>query len=138
MNKSELIAVRSYIDSDLNLILATWLRGLFYSDTLYSEIPKNVFMSEYRKILIALLTKSDTVVNVACLKDDPEVVLGYSILSNEAKCLHWVYVKKNWRGIGLAKDLVPSDITAATHTTKVGISIMKKKGLAFNPFLMVT
>lgn len=136
MNKSDLIAMRGFLPDDQNLILATWLRGLYYSDTWYSEIPKSVFMKEYHEVLLKLLASPNTEIKIACLKEDPYVVLGYAVYSSPHSALHWVYIKKNWRGIGLAKDLTPSSINTATHTTKVGLSVMKKKGISFNPFLI--
>lgn len=136
INKSELIAIRDYLPGDMNLILATWLRGLYYSDSWYSEIPKNIFMDQYHKIIKTILASPHTSVRVACLKEDPEVILGYAVLSNVHTAVHWVFCKKNWRGIGIAKDLVPNTVNSATHATKVGLGIMKKKGYIFNPFLI--
>jgi len=52
-----------------------------------------------------------------------DTILGYSILLPEA--VAWVFIKDRWRGIGLAKDLVPDTTKVFTHYNKVGLSIAK-------------
>lgn len=132
MNKNELIKTRAYKPEDRNFILATFLRGLFYGDSWFTIIPKHIFMEHYHKVIVYLLDKSTTEIKVSCLVEDENVVLGYSITSPDT--LHWVFVKKQWRGIGIAKDLVPESIKVVTHLTKVGLSIISRKKLDFNPF----
>lgn len=133
MQKNELVGIRDYLPGDRNFILATWLRGLYYGDSWFREIPKDIFMDNYHRALEGILASKAVSVRVACLKDDPEVILGYAIVSSGA--LHWLFVKSAWRGIGIAKSLVPSDTSTVTHLTKVGLGILKKHpGVIFNPF----
>ncbi len=134
MNKSDLITFRTFVPDDRNLILATFLRGLYYGESWFSLIDKNVFMNHYNKIVNAILDSPNIEIKIACLREDANTVLGYAIYSKDA--LHWVFVKKQWRGIGLARDLVPATIKTVTHLTKLGVSILHKKSLAFNPFLI--
>lgn len=135
MNKSDLVQIRGFLPDDRNLIFSTWLIGLFYGHTFYSLIPKHIFMANYHTVIENLLKSPKVEVRIACLKEDPSVILGYSILGSE-NAVHWVFVKKSWRGIGIAKDLVPATVVASTHFTKLGLSIMKKKNIAYNPFLV--
>jgi len=80
-----------------------------------------------------LLAKPDVTVKVACMKDAPDVILGYSVYSGTR--LDWVYVKDRWRGLGVAKDLVPTNITTVSHVTDTGRSILKKNSdILFDPF----
>jgi hypothetical protein len=134
INKSELITIREIMPDDTNFIYASWLRGLYYGDSWLSDVPKSVFMDHYHKVIAFILSKPTTTVKVACLKDDPSVILGYAVMSDVA--VHWIFVKKNWRGIRLAKDLIPSHLNTATHSTKVGMAIIKHKGWIYNPFLV--
>lgn len=133
MNKSELVVIRGYKPEDKSFIFASWLRGLYYGDTFYSDIKKQVFMENYHKIIEFILSRPTTEIKIACMPDSPDTILGYSILGKD--CLNWVFVKKAFRGIGIARDLVPPGITTVTHLTKTGTSIVKKKGWEFNPFL---
>lgn len=133
MNKSELVVIRGYRPEDKHFIYASWLRGLYHGATTYSDVKKQVFMENYHKILEFILQRPTTEIKVACLKEDQDVILGYSVLGKD--CLHWVFCKKAFRGIGIGRDLVPAHINTVTHMTKTGTSIVKKKGWEFNPFL---
>jgi hypothetical protein len=136
MMKDDLIAIRPTVESDKNFIMATILRGLYYGETWFAEIPKPTFMLHYHKVIEFLLNKDTTEVRIACLKDDPEIIVGYAILSPNINTSHFVFVKKAWRGIGIANSLVPSNTKFATHLTKTGLSIIRKKNIDFNPFLL--
>ena len=137
------IIVRSYKPSDRNFILATWLRGLYYGDTWYSSIPKAIFMENYHRILERFLAHPGIVIKVACLKDDHEIILGYSVARQfqhgeaDISVLDWIFVKSAWRKIGVAKMLLPTKLNACTHLTKTGSAILKQKlpNVIFNPFL---
>ena len=74
-------------------------------------------------------------VNTACLKDDIEVILAYSVLEATGMdtTLHWVFTKASWRDLGIAKKLIPANVTTCSHLTKVGRSL-KPKEWKFNPF----
>lgn len=71
-------------------------------------------------------------VKVACLEEEPDVVLGYAVYEGET--LHWVFVKKAWRKLEIASKLVPKKISRITHITKLGKSL-KDKEWVFDPFL---
>jgi hypothetical protein len=70
---------------------------------------------------------------VACLKEDPDVILGYSV--TDGTRIHWVHLKAAWRGIGLARSLIPKNADSASHMTKIGLAITKKyPQIKFRPF----
>lgn len=135
MNKNELVKIRNVELTDYNFIFATMLRGLYYGDTWYSQIPKDIFMKNYHNVVEHLLKKPTVSILVACLKEDESTVLGYSILENNI--VHYVFVKSAWRNIKIAKSLVPDGVQFVTHLTKVGNSILKKYDtVKFNPFII--
>lgn len=134
MDKNDLVMVRDYNDKDKNFVYSTFLRGLYYGDFWYGSMPKDVFMTEYHKVLDLILTKTSVKVKMAALKEDDETILGYSIYEDDI--LHFIFVKKAWRGIGIGRSLVPDTISKTTHLTKVGLSIKNKKEWIFNPFLI--
>lgn len=145
LDRKDLISIRDHTSLDRNFILATWLRGLYYGDTWFSQIPKAIFMEQYHAILERFLTRPDVKIKIACLKEDPEVILGYSVSRNlklgEANIvvLDWVFVKSVWRKIGVGKLLMPNRINACTHLTKAGSAIAKNKlpDMIFNPFIFM-
>jgi len=134
LEKTNLVSTRNSTPEDKNFILATWLRGLYYGDSWFREIRKDIFMENYHKVIENILARPGVSVQVACLKDDPEVILGYSV--SRGNTLDWVFIKAAWRGIGIAKSLLPKDLNVVTHLTKPGLSILKKKlpEVVFNPF----
>lgn len=141
--KKNLITVRDYTAHDHNFVLATWLRGLYYGNSFFSPIPKNIFMENYHKIITNFLLTPGLNIKVACLKDEPEVILGYTVLRNmkygeaDLRILDWVFVKSAWRKIGIAEMLIPQNTNVYTHSTKIGANIIRTKlpNCIFNPFV---
>lgn len=134
-DKSTLVTVRGAEAGDIPFIFSTMLQGLYYDkDGWFGEIPKGIFMDNYHHVIEQLLMHPSTRVAVACDPTKPDVIRGYSIYSADKPVLHWVFIKKAWRGIGIAKDLIPNNIKEVTHITQVGLSIIKKHGIVFNPF----
>lgn len=134
----EIVVHREYRETDKNFILATWLRGLYYGEPWYQQIPKEVFMTSYHAHLESLMSRPDTYIRIACLEDEPDVILGYAVFieTGDTVALSWVFVKSPFRKIGIAKGLLPINISAVTHLTRVGASLLNKlPGIVFNPFL---
>lgn len=127
--------VRDYKDSDKSFVMATFLRGLYHGDTWFSLIPRNIFMDNYKHVIASLVANPTNTIKVACLREDPDVIIGYSVLGHNFQTVHWVYVKSAWRKRGIAKSLVPQYPTSFTHLSAVGKSLMSKYPTAvFNPF----
>lgn len=130
-----LTLIRDMDSGDFNLVKSAFLKGLYYGDSWFSFMPKSIFMDNYKNIADALILSQKNKVRVVALKDEPSVILGYAILSKDDKTVHWVFVKKSWRGQGIARALLPSSIEAATHLSTVGRQLMSKLPLCvFNPF----
>lgn len=98
---------------DRPLIYATWLRGLYYGNKYYKTIDQSAYFATYPKVLEHLLNNSS--VQVACLSSDPDVVLGYVVYKGDT--VHWIYVKRAWRGLGIAKSLFPPIVNIVSHLT---------------------
>ena len=126
--------IRGYRSEDKNFIKATFLRGLYYGNDFYNLIPKQIFMDNYKNVAEALVS-GNYQINVACLKDDTDVILGFSVLSKDFATIDWVFVKAAWRKQGIAKSLLPQYPTDFSHFTLLGLSLSKKyKDCVFNPF----
>lgn len=125
--------IRDYKEADKAFIMATMLRGLYYGDSWFSQIPKNIFMQHYKAIIEAILTRSE--VKIACLCEDKEVILGYSLLSKDFQTIHYCFVKSAFRKQGIAKALLPQFPSQVTHLTALGKVLLPKfKDCVFNPF----
>lgn len=130
---SSLYEIRDFKPEDKSFVMATFLRGLYFGDSWFSLIPKDIFMSNYKLIAEAILAKHQ--VKVACLCEDKDVILGYSILSGDFKTIHWVFVKSAFRKQGIARALLPKYPTTVSHLTLVGKNLLPKfKDCVFNPF----
>lgn len=135
---SELYDIRDYTADDKNFVLATFLRGVYYAEgSWYKAIDKEIFMNHYKHIAEQTLVSDKVVIKIACLKEDPSVIIGYSILSSDYQAIVWVYVKKAWRLKGIGKSLVPQFPSAVTHSTTLGQQLIAKfHDVKFNPFYL--
>lgn len=124
------IEIRSATASDMPFIYATWLKGLYYGNVGFEDMDKATFFGTYHK-LIEKWAQVDRL-KVACLSDEPDVILGYACISN-SKTVRWVFVKRSWRRMGVAKALL-SDVTHCTALTDAGKAANKGR-LKYDPFL---
>jgi GNAT superfamily N-acetyltransferase len=126
-------SVRDFEATDKNLVIVSWLNGYYYGNDKFNKIPNILFFDNYRKTITDILASPLTTIKIACLSDDPDVILGFSVFDKDI--LHWVFVKKSWRNLGIAKELVPKDIKYCTHVTKSGEALRRKYGVILAPFI---
>src|SRR5271165_7333660 len=129
MNKQ--LTKRGPTDADEAFIYSTWLRGLYYGNDWFRKINKPDFFAKYRLVIDHLLRSSN--VDIICLNDSPDVIVGYSVYCGEK--LHWIYVKKSWRKLGIGKGLMPKGITCVTHLTKRAAKTKRAQALKFDPLI---
>lgn len=132
----DILTLREGKQSDFNLIKSTFLKGLYYGNSWFQEIPKDIFMSNYKKVIDLILEHPSTVTTIVCLKEDPDEVMALSVHSLDGTAVHWAYVKKKWRSQGLSKYIIPKNISIITHLTDSSKSPLKKyyPSVIFNPF----
>lgn len=136
-----MISLRPATEQDLPFIYSTWLKGLYYgwphcpSKGLLGLTPYPTYRGAYRSVLQGILARNRA--TVACLTDSPDVVVAYSIVSPDETTVHFVYTKRAWRKLGVARSLVPRDARYVTHLTRIGLSLLSKLPRAeYNPFLL--
>lgn len=126
-----MIKLRIALLTDENFIKATMLKGLYYGNEFFRQMKQDTFFKVYGEHVGNLLANSTVL--VACLAEDPDVILGYAIVDEPA--LHYIFVKEAWRGKGIATMLVQNlTLDVVTHLTTVGNTVRIKKLLEFNPF----
>lgn len=137
MNFQGLYNIRLGTKNDHNFVLATFLRGLYYGNTFFNKIPKDIFMNKYKLVAQALLASPDTKLIVACLPDEPDVILGYNLTNKVEDTIYFVFIKKAWRRRGIAKSLVPPNPKYISHLTSLGEDLLSKFETKpqFNPFI---
>lgn len=101
-------------------------------------------MTNYAKVAEAIVQSPNTRLIVACLKEDPDTIIGYSLVSADAKTLHFVYIKggkdesTSWRRKGIGRSLIPNTIEQVSHLTMLGRKLLiKLDKVVFNPFIGV-
>lgn len=111
---------------DQPFIYASWRNSATYS------VPRGTFKlskEDFRRMTgrIREMLK-DAHVRIACLEEDPQTIIGYSV-TNGAH-LNWIYVKVEYRKKGIGALLFPKNVTTVTnHLTKIGRVIAQEKGL---------
>lgn len=92
-------------------------------------MDKGVFMAEYGR----RLAQSVPTIEVACLKDSPETIIGF--IAYTAENVHWAYTKADYRGQKVLNLLIgDKKFSNYTSQTLPGAAIARKKGWVFNPF----
>lgn len=125
---SQSFKVRYAQEGDMNFIYSTWLKGLYFSCEYFKKIPSQVFFVDYQRIIDSILENPDVFLHVACLPDDQDVILGYSITTQNI--IHWIFVKESWRKLGICKALVPESLKRCTHVSNIGRTLMYKYGVS--------
>jgi GNAT superfamily N-acetyltransferase len=131
-----LIKLRDHQPTDLAFIYSTWLKGYYHGNEWFEKnhIDEESYHKIYHQVLEKILFKSNPTIKVAALSEDQDVVIGYSITSNNGTLLHWVWVRPVWRNLGIARRLIPSNVMEVSHLTKLARSL-KPKNWEYRPFL---
>lgn len=92
------LAIRLGRPSDLPYVVDTWAkRGHDRNERLGAATAR----------VRAILARADSVLRIACLPDDSDAILGWAVVSSdEPPTLHYVYVRKDARGQGIARLLL--------------------------------
>lgn len=117
-----------------NMIFAKFLRTLKYGNHYFRLIDKDAYFPRYHAYIESLLNRESSIVKLAVLTSDPDVVLGWALI--EPGILHYVWVDSAQRNQGIARTLCSEPFGVITHITNIGASIFSKlKDVKFNPFM---
>lgn len=119
------VVLRAYNpEKDQAFLYSTWRNSVFYDlDDQDMTKAKAWFKFKTAKIKSELIRAK---VLIACLSDDPDFILGYSVAN--VNHLLYVYVRADYRRQGIGALLVEKNIETYTDDlTKIGRSILKKK-----------
>ena len=110
------------------------MKGLRHGNEAFKTMSVYEFQSTYQKVLERLMSLPETTTTIASLKEDEDVIVGYSITRPEI--IDWVFVKRAWRRLGIAKSLLAHIIPKrVTHLTTIpGEFLRKKHNLIYDPF----
>ena len=125
------IAIRPFDRlSDEDFVYATWIKS--FRDSPYARaIPTPLYTIGQRSRICAILDGAETIIHVACDPDTPELIYGYAVWGNR-DMLHYVYVKGQYRKLGIAKALLQDKLHETLQYTHKG-DIMLERLLKTNP-----
>lgn len=133
------IELRVAKPEDLNFIFATWLKSYRHSSQFARRISNTVFFTWHHKVIERLIGRGAQI-SVAHPKGEPDVILGYGCaeLFDGQPVVHFIYVKKPFRRMGVATKLLEGlTPTLFTHWTADTEWIVKKRPeLMYNPYLI--
>lgn len=87
------ITIRPVVNDDHNFLYATYLKNNWYRKENTSILKPEVWMNCQRNRLKKIL-ENPTQVKIACLTQDPEIIVGYGFPDDEKP---FVYVKLAYR-----------------------------------------
>lgn len=120
-----MVSGRMFIaETDEAFVYATWRNGAYYG--VKRDQPATDFFRDQTAKIREILKVAQ--VRIACIKDAPEVILGYAVVTG-GNHLEWIFVKQQFRGKGIAKYITPGVETVTSDLTRIGASIVKKKNL---------
>ena len=138
MNIEELVTIRPMVETDQNFVSQSWLKSLRSSSAYFHSIPEKIYYDTHRASIIKNFENSNCL--IAHPNGEPTLIVGYLVYEERDSphyvILHYSYVKRSFRKMGLASlliDFVSTDRSLiATHYTD------KIKNLTFNPYMFKT
>ncbi len=138
--------LRAATKDDHASIFSDWLRSGRKAQA-YSGVPSQIYFFWVHLMienLLAPMAKATWL--VACAADDPTKIYGWlcghrvDSLAGDQAILHYVYVKKLYRRLGIGSRLVealrgPSEILVTTARTDAGRAFLHGQTHLYNPFL---
>lgn len=117
---NDVVIFREGEGTDIPLIYSTWRNAEWFSTD--QSMNSNEFFRKATKNIKEILKKSK--VKIACLKNDRDFILGYSVMNKEK--LEFVYVKSDYRKKGIARVLTKGFKTWSEAKTEIGRAIEKR------------
>jgi hypothetical protein len=119
----------------LPMIYSKFLRELRDNNELFKIIDKDSYFKNYHRYIETLLLRPLARIKLAVLSDDIDIVLGWALI--EPRTVHFVYVNKDVRRIGIARSLLSEEFDIFSHVTNISLELWPSKfpKAVFNPFI---
>lgn len=121
----------------MNSWMNSWAVGRTYTER---HVPMDRALAGHRRFVEAALASCGA--KVAVIADDPDIFVGWACaeaVDPDVGCLHFMFVKKKFRGCGVARTLLASvgvQLTLTSATSRTARAIAEKLGLGFAPGLL--
>ena len=130
------IEVRLAKQDDLNFIFSCWLRSYRHASQFAKKISNDIFYKFHHKLIEGIIIRGAQI-RIAHPVGDPDTILGFSCLEmwQEKPVVHFVYIKKAFRNMGIAKKLVWETEGFFTHLTE-NLELYRHPNFLYNPYLV--
>ncbi len=136
----DFVIFRPMVADDAAFIFDSWLKS--YRDSEFAmRVRGPLYRAQQHDLIEKLLRRGHGV--VAADAEEPWHIVGY--VAGEAfgalTCIHYLYVKQNFRRKGIARKLydfasLGASAVQHSHDTDDGRKVAKRLGSVFNPYLM--
>ena len=133
------LKIRLAEDKDMAFIHGSWLKS-YRNNGMAKDILNEVYFDNHRKIIESLQAKG--AIYVGHPDGEPDLLMGF-VAIDDAKILHYVYVKQTFRKMQVAQTLIKKFIpdftvklTEVTHIPKNARAAMIKFKLCYNPYYL--
>jgi GNAT superfamily N-acetyltransferase len=136
------IIIRDATTDDMPFFFNSMLHHYKHSSPHTRLIADSVYYKDLHAIITRLTQRKGHVLKFVALKEDPTVVIAYIWANQYPECVHYIYVKRAFRKMGLAKllyEAVFKDIPKVSYTFltyDAGSITQKYKQLVYNPYLL--
>jgi GNAT superfamily N-acetyltransferase len=127
------IVLRPMEDGDFEYILKSWLRAHCHGSK-EAQLAGKSYWTEHRQLVMNLLGRAATL--VATWSKDPHLVIGFT--TTEAGKVHFVYVRRNFWRMGIARRLLAGMLAQEnviyTHRTHMIVGLPVPPTWSYNPY----
>jgi len=139
---SNQVSIRPAQPDDIPFIYSVWLRSYRHDSPITRYIKQETFFKEHQRLLDRLMLRQSVKVTICCSESDPALIFGFMAYETP-NIIHFIYVKKPFRGEGFAKLLIKSqgivlEQCQTTHLTYGLLDMWKenKTSIPYNPYLL--
>ena len=127
--------MRTADESDIKFIYSSWLKS-FRRSPFAAQISNALYFDGQHKRITHILAKPETNVICVCNPEDASQIYGWicAEIGGPITVVHYVYVKRTYRGFGIGKGLIESlgsKNFIFTHDT----GFAQKFGGVYSPYL---
>lgn len=122
--------IRDAIAPDLGFIIDTWLKS-YWDAPAVRGMTRDDYYAVFKPRVREILARPNVTVRVMCPDGDDDTVIGWAAL--EDVCLHYVFVRREFRHNGFARQLVGDNAMVFSFRSKSIVDM--PPGLRYWPHL---
>jgi hypothetical protein len=137
-----MILIRDAVPDDVGFIFDSWAQSYWGAPAIMG-MTRDAYFAEMRRVVPKLMQSPVARARVAVPDGDVSTILGWAVYEDQrhrdeiVTVLHYVFVRLDLRGCGIARMLLaPKVVQAYTHRSRKLDPERLPKGLAYNPFLL--